>query len=526
MKSIGEAFIEHLVKRNVDVVFGIPGVHTIEHYRGLSGSGILHVTPRHEQGVAFMADGYARVSGKPGVALVITGPGVTNTITAMGQARADSVPILVISGANPLESVGKGRGHLHELPDQHATLSTVAIKSFQIKSEDDLALAMDGAFKIFTSGRPGPVHIELPRDVAKIKCTNPLVEPICIEKPKPGEPEISAAVSLINSAELPVILAGGGVRNHEEGLRNLAERLDAPVVQTVNARGMMHQHELGVPASPSLSTVRKLIEASDLVLAFGTEFGRTDYDMYETGTMPEIRGLIHVDISASQLERQAADVKIQADAGETISLLLEHLPEVDRVGGTGAARAADARTAALDEIGEDMRSVTDILSAIRDASPSSIMVGDSTQPIYAGNLYYDHDHPGGWFNASTGFGALGYGIPAAIGAALSDTDARVICLTGDGGAQFSLPELMTAVDQKLPVIFIIWNNYGYGEIESSMKRANVDVVGCSPSPPDFSHIALACGMPFHRAAPESGALSELIRGILSQKGPVLLEIAI
>ena len=524
MASIGEAFIEHLVNRNVEIVFGIPGVHTIEHYRGLSSSGILHVTPRHEQGAAFMADGYARVSGKPGVALVITGPGVTNTITAMGQARADSVPILVISGANPLESVGKGRGHLHELPDQHATLSTVAIRSFQITKEDDLAVAMDGAFEIFSSGRPGPVHIELPLNVAKIKCKKPIPEPLSFEKPKPGDSEISAAVSLIRSAKLPLILAGGGVRDHDESLRNLAEHLGAPVVQTVNARGMLHGYDLVVPASPSLKAVRELIESSDLVIALGTEIGRTDFDMYASGTVPKLEKLIRVDICGRQLARHKAEVKIQSDAGAAISRLLDRITEQNLPAQKGAERAAVARVAAFEEIGEDMRSATTILSAIRDACPNSVMVGDSTQPIYAGNLYYDHDRPGGWFNASTGFGALGYGIPAAIGAALSETGARVICLTGDGGAQFSLPELMTAVDQKLPVIFMVWNNYGYGEIEASMKRANVDVVGCSPSPPDFNHIALACGMPFHRTKAEPVAIAELIAGILPETGPVLLEI--
>jgi len=161
MSSIAEALVDHLVARDVEVVFGIPGVHTIELYRGLEGSGIRHVTPRHEQGAGFMADGYARVTGKPGVAFVITGPGVTNTLTPMAQARADSVPMLVISGVNSIPSLGKGLGHLHELPDQRATIGSIATISIRIENEDDLAPAINEVFAKFTQERPGPV--KLPR---------------------------------------------------------------------------------------------------------------------------------------------------------------------------------------------------------------------------------------------------------------------------------------------------------------------------------------------------------------------------
>ena len=166
MTSIGEELVSQLVARGVDTVFGIPGVHTLELYRGIAASGLRHVTPRHEQGAGFMADGYARVSGKPGVAFVITGPGLTNTLTAMGQARADSVPMLVVSGVNTLDSLGKGFGHLHELPDQRAMTATVALTSERIGHGDDLLPTLDRAFAPFQSGRPGPTHIEIPLDVA------------------------------------------------------------------------------------------------------------------------------------------------------------------------------------------------------------------------------------------------------------------------------------------------------------------------------------------------------------------------
>ena len=170
MTTIGEELVAQLALRGVECVFGIPGVHTIELYRGLASSGIRHVTPRHEQGAGFMADGYARVSGKPGVAFVITGPGLTNTLSAMAQARADSVPMLVVSGGNILSSLGKGMGHLHELPDQQALAAMVALISERIEASSDLLPALERAFSLFKSARPGPVHIELPLDEAAWGC--------------------------------------------------------------------------------------------------------------------------------------------------------------------------------------------------------------------------------------------------------------------------------------------------------------------------------------------------------------------
>jgi acetolactate synthase-1/2/3 large subunit len=237
----------------VDTVFGIPGVHTIELYRGLSAAGdkIRHVTPRHEQGAGFMADGYARVSGKPGVAFVITGPGLTNTLTAMAQAKADSVPMLVVSGLGRSDTLGKGLGRLHELPDQGAMVATLC-HTETVTDPRKLGEVLDRAFAAMTSGRPGPAHIQI--------STNMMGQP-CPELPPPSASGSAVPLPLgrmrsiaaaLNNADKIVILAGGGTRGAETQLQRLAESLDAPVVLTTNARGAMHGHRLAVPASPSL----------------------------------------------------------------------------------------------------------------------------------------------------------------------------------------------------------------------------------------------------------------------------------
>ncbi len=525
MTTVGEALIELLEGHGVDTVFGIPGVHTVELYRGLADSKIRHVTPRHEQGAGFMADGYARASGRPGVAFVITGPGLTNIITAMGQARADSIPMLVISGVNATGTLGKGLGHLHEMPDQRGMMEKVALFSHRVTDPDELPDVLARAFALFATARPGPVHIEIPIDVMSKNAgsSSPRNRPSAARRPDPVA--IAEAARLVAGAARPLILAGGGAKRANGQIRRLAEMLDAPVVLTTNARGLLFQHPLGVPASPSLKSVRGLIADADLVIAAGTEFGPTDYDMYGDDGFALPKSLVRIDIDGEQHRRWPATVAIKADCADALDALLGAVNGLPRTGSDGAGRAARTRNAARAEISPAMRAQIEVVETIRDTLPGSIIVGDSTQPIYAANLYYDHDRPSGWFNAATGFGALGYGPAAAIGAALAVPDAMVICLTGDGGFQFTLPELSAAVETATPVIFVVWNNSGYREIETSMRDVGVEPVGVSPAPPDFCKLADAYGMPAERLTSAAGLGLALLRARALAK-PCLIEIVV
>ncbi|PWQ92412.1 hypothetical protein DKW60_21185 [Leucothrix pacifica] len=431
---------------------------------------------------------------------------MTNILTPMAQARADSVPMLVISGVNERSSLGLGLGHLHELPNQQALCTQVAVTSTQVSREDELLPALNQAFDDFSSKRPGPVHIEIPTDVMGLDYE--LVTDAISHKKSTAQsviPSTDTAAQQLAEGNNIVILAGGGARHTEAVLTQLAEYLSAPVVQTSNARGLMHQHPLCVPASPSLKAVRQLIADADCVLAVGTELGSTDYDMYRDKAFPTLNGLIRIDICPQQLARHQADICLQGDAKLILESLQQELqalsPEKPKQPESlkserGHQRAAQTRTAALDELSEDYQQHIRLLNLIRDTFPSSILVGDSTQLIYAGSMYYDHDCAGSWFHAATGYGALGYSIPAAIGAALAAPERQVICISGDGGAQFSFAELMTAVQEKLPIIFIVWNNRGYLEIENSMVEVDIAAVGCDPIPPNFEYLAKACSMPY------------------------------
>ncbi|WP_375688576.1 5-guanidino-2-oxopentanoate decarboxylase [Pseudooceanicola sp. LIPI14-2-Ac024] len=517
--TVGEALITLLERHGVDTVFGIPGVHTAELYRGLAASPIRHVTPRHEQGAGFMADGYARVTGRPGVAFVITGPGLTNTITAMAQAREDSIPMLVISGVNARATLGRGQGCLHELPDQAGMMRTFAKDSITLMDGADLPAAIDRAFVGLATGRPGPVHLEIPTDVMTQRIDLPDAPVAALPVVQAGAGDMAAARAMLGKARAPVILAGGGAVRAGAELTALAEALDAPVVLTANARGLLHDHPLAVPASPSRAEVRRLIATADVVLAVGTQFGPTDYDIDVDGGFPDLPALIRIERDAVQMARGPRPaVALLSGAAEALAALAEG---VAPAASGGAGRAADTRAAAWAGLSDKVREEVGILNVLRDAIPGVRFVGDSTQLVYAGNYYCEPGAPGLWFNSATGYGALGYGPAAAVGAALG-APGPVVCLTGDGGLQFSLAELGTARDEGLPILFLVWNNHGYREIETYMRAAGIAPEGVTPSPPDFRLQAEAYGLRYLRAD-DAAALDATVRGMGPLKGPVLLE---
>jgi acetolactate synthase I/II/III large subunit len=514
--TVGQALVAGLAARGVRVVFGIPGVHTVELYRGLAGSSIRHVTVRHEQGAAFAADGYARATGQPGVALVITGPGLTNALTAMAQSRADSVPVLVISGVNRRDSLGKGLGLLHELPDQAGMVRSLC-PTFQVTGPDDLGPVLDAAFAALTTGRPGPVHVEVPTDVMGMPCALPMLGVLPV-RPMPDAALVAAAKARLTAARRPVVLAGGGCVRADAELTALAEALDAPVVLTSNARGLLAGHPLAVPASPSLQAVRALIADADVVLAIGTELGPTDYDMYVRGGLPDLSTMIRIDVCADQLTKHPASIALQGDASMVLPLLVCTHRKAD-----GVARAAAATAAAFAELSPAMQHQARLLAVMADALPDAIIVGDSTQPVYAGNLFHHAPFPGAWFNAATGYGALGFAPGAAMGAAIG-SHRPVICLIGDGGLQFSPGELRTAVDEALPITYVVWNNAGFREIAEAMADAGTDVIGCTPSPLRMGPFAAACDLPFTSILPDAGALRAAL--LAPYAGPRMIEIRV
>jgi acetolactate synthase-1/2/3 large subunit len=525
MKTLGMYLTELLAAYGVDTVFGIPGVHTIELYRGLATSRIRHVAARHEQSLGFMADGYARVSGKPGVCLVITGPGLTNIATAMGQAYADSIPMLVISGVNAQGQLGSGNGCLHELPNQQALAREVAAFSHTITHPAELPQVLARAFAVFDGARPRPVHIEIPLNLMSAPVEGlPAIpaHPARTRRGAAAREAIEQAAQVLQTASKPLLLLGGGALHAVDELAALAETLDAPAVLTINARGLLPAgHPLGLQVSASLPAVRALIKDSDVVLAVGTELGPTDYDMYGDGGFAIPGQLLRIDVDPQQLFRnRAADLALLGDAAETVRALLGLLvPQSKR---DGALRAAAVREAAPRDLDAQTRTDLAFLHTVRDALPDALWVGDSTQQVYAGNLGFAANAPRSWFNASVGFGALGYGLPAAVGAALA-TDKPVICLAGDGGFQFTLAELGTAIETGAKLIVLLLNNHGYGEIKAAMCHADVPPLGVDLHTPDFLALARAYGWHAERFEP-GGEIVEVLCRAAAHAVPTLIEI--
>lgn len=492
--TLGEYLVQLLEAYEVDCVFGIPGVHTVELYRGLANSPIRHITPRHEQGAGFMADGYARVSRKPGVCFIITGPGMTNIMTPMAQAYGDSIPMLVISTVNSHGRKGSGEGWLHELPNQQSTMNSVTAYSRTINTAEELIPAVAQAYAQFEGARPRPVHLEIPINLLT-QSADHLPKPVRsprMNKPAPSKGVVEDVSTLLANAVSAVILAGGGAVSAATDIQALAEKIDAPVVMTTNGRGILPpDHALAVSLSPSKPETRKLVAKADIVLALGTEMGSTDYDFFEEGGF-EIPGkLIRVDIDPLQIRRgYSAELALVADTKETAQSLNRVIDNKQEKSGAQRAHVAREGTKSLST---REQSYIKLLEMIRDCLPNALLVGDQTQIIYAGNAGFASQKPASYFNCGTGYGTLGYGLPAAIGAALAAPERPVIAIVGDGGFQFTIGELASAIEAKTPITLLLHNNFGYGEIKFYMQDRDIEPIGVDIETPNFIEIAKAYG---------------------------------
>ncbi|MGP5203390.1 5-guanidino-2-oxopentanoate decarboxylase [Psychrobacter aquimaris] len=542
--TCGELLVQWLEYYGVETVFGIPGVHTVELYRGLPNTDIRHVTPRHEQGAGFMADGYYRASGKIGVCFIITGPGMTNIMTAMAQALADSIPMLVISSVNKVKDTGSGEGHLHELHDQQGMVSKVVLTSKTIWQPESLPKVIAEAFALFNGARPGPVHIQIPIDVitadashvAKPSNLTPYLNNFAnnsadahdltlpqVMRPLPNPAQLDLIVESLEAAKNPVILYGGGCVDVDQDAQKLAELIDAPTFLTINAKGLLPPaHPLSLGSNQSLDAGRAVIAEADWVLAIGTELGETDYDVFFNGEFKINGTLVRIDCDAQQLQRPfRAGIAVLSDAQMAISGLCARL-EGQTFDHQALSRVSDAKQALLKDVTPDFAGQNALLKLIRDEVEGVIFAGDSTQPVYSGNLGFEALATRKWFNSSTGFGTLGYGLPAAIGAMIGSKN-PVVSLIGDGGIQFTIAELICAAELELPLIVLLWNNQGYGEIRRYMEEGGLPLIGVNIKTPHFEPLAASFGAGYRRITAKQqllDALKEDIKG----KQPIIYEI--
>jgi len=503
----GKVVIKTLEALGVEVVFGIPGVHNLEIYKALLDSPIRHITTRHEQGAAFAADGYSRIKGKPGVAITITGPGLTNAVTALAGAYHDSVPLLLISSQIPRQFLTSKSGFLHEVKDSRGMASSVCKESISVMYPEDISSSLIYAWELSQKGRPGPVHVEIPMDLL---CEGFFGEPQYLRDCRlgdlrsvlrPVDEDIDKAVSCIDEAHSCAIIAGGGALAAGNEITKLAEKIAAPVVTTCAGKGVVDErHVLSLGARLNFKVVRDYLESLDLLLIAGSEISPTD--LYQYPLKP--KGMvIRIDLDPGNFARQPLpDIPVMADCKTAISILADRVSTrgakvIEEVSSTVKSIKATAREELLSsgELGDETYDAVQAISSIRKALPDDGMIfADMTIPAYVAISEFVSYGPRTFLHP-VGFGTLGWALPAALGAKAACSRSPIIVLAGDGGFQFTMEELALIVEENLPLVIVIWNNNGFGILKNNEKRHRFRrPYAVDQSLPNFSLLVSAYGI--------------------------------
>jgi 5-guanidino-2-oxopentanoate decarboxylase len=510
--STGEALVGLLEAYGVDTIFGIPGVHNVEMYRALPRSNIKHILVRHEQGAGFMADGYARATGKPGVCFTITGPGLLNILTPLGQAWSDSSNVLVISSALDVGDAAQGRGRLHEMLDQRGAAATVTSLHMRAYTPKDVRDCIARAFANFASTRPRPAYLEIPLDLLKVPAGVGWTARALPAKPIASPALIAAAAKKLSAAKNPVMLLGGGALDAGKVATEIAEKLGCAILTTTAGKGAVRaDHPLCLGYCLGNEQIHKALLTSDCVLAVGTELSETDF--WSPDVLIE-KNLIRIDLDPAAIARpHTAEIPILGDAKaalEAISPLV--VPK---------AKAAPLKINA----GEDdaLRvMLSKVLGTIREALPEdTVIASDMTQIAYAGNIIFPMNVPRTWLHP-VGFGTLGFGLPAGIGAKFGVGKRPVAVMIGDYGIQFTINELGTAAEHKLPLVILMWNNNALGQIRDDMVEKGIQPNAVTLRNPDFQMLAKAYGIIAEKPA-SLKALGIAIAAALKADGPTLIE---
>jgi 5-guanidino-2-oxopentanoate decarboxylase len=521
-RTCGEALMLLLEDYGVSMVFGIPGEHTLELYRGIEKSNLRPITPRNEQGASFMADGYARATGMPGVCTIITGPGVTNASTGIGQAYADSIPMLIISSANDSPSLGKGWGRLHETTDLCAITRPITAFSTMVHNPSEVPELIAQAFTVFHSQRPRPVHIAIPIDVMEMPVEGDWKAQQIPDLPIPGPASIQAAAALLSSSEKTIMLVGGGAQQASAEVTALAERLNVAVIASNAGKGVVSDtNSLSLGGGIISPAVQNYLSEAEVVLAIGTELGEADSFVYN---LPVNGRVIRIDIDPARFnDAFPATVAVQGDSKSACAQLLETLKDADiasrKVNITEQITLVKAQQTA-DYTPVENQHIT-LLNILRDELPDdAIMMGDIAQLVYTGTAAMQTTLPRTWFYPA-GFGTLGCALPDAIGAKLALPDRKVVALVGDGGFMFTVNELATAVEEEISLPIILWHNHSYAMIRDGMVKRGIPEIGVNPKAPDFIKMADAFGCPGIRVDNETG-FRQALADAFDHDGPSII----
>ena len=526
--SGGEAIVRQVAANGIDLVFGLPGAQMYPLFDALQRSSTIRtLCTRHEQAAAYMAYGAAQSTGKPSAFSVVPGPGVLNTTAALCTAWGSSAPVLCLTGQIPSAFLGGGHGHLHELPDQRATLRTLLKWAERINRPQDAPVLVNQAFTAMTSGRPGPVSVEMCWDTMAETAEVDLLPPAAAPAPPPvDDTMIAAAAKVVGDARNIMIMVGGGARHARAEVRELAALLGAGVTSFRAGRGIMPADD---PLALSTVAAHEVWPETEVLIAIGSR-AELQY-MRWTGmrtvvTAPEAPPvLIRIEIDPTELARLRPHVGILADARQGTRALIDAVAPSASPDKKWVQRIRDAGLSARQQI-ESVQPQLSYLDVIRDVLPrDGILVDEVCQAGFTGYFGFPVYEPGTYI--TSGFqGTLGFGFQTALGAKAANPDKPVVSINGDGGFMYGVQELATAAQYGLGVVAIVFNNSAFGNVRRDQQELYEGrLIGSELHNPDFVALAESFGIEGRRATTPD-ALRPLLERALADDRPILIEVPI
>ncbi|EPW1717648.1 TPA: acetolactate synthase large subunit [Enterobacter hormaechei subsp. xiangfangensis] len=526
----GAQLIVHLLERQgITTVAGIPGGTVLPLYDALSQSAqIRHVLARHEQGAGFIAQGMARTQGKPAVCMACSGPGATNLVTAIADARLDSIPLICITGQVPSSMIGTDA---FQEVDTYGISIPITKHNYLVRDIAELPQVISDAFRIAQSGRPGPVWIDIPKDVQTAEIEIDVL-------PEPGErapaPEFSAesvrdAAAMINAAKRPVLYLGGGAINAADEIRQFAEKANLPTTMTLMALGMLpkaHPLSLGMLGMHGARSTNYILQEADLLIVMGARFD--DRAIGKTEEFCPNAKIIHVDIDRAELGKiKQPHVAIQGDVAEVLAQLIPQTEATDRA--DWRQLVADLQRefpGAIPTEGDPLSHYGLINAVAACVDDSAIITTDVGQHQMWTAQAYPLNRPRQWLT-SGGLGTMGFGLPAAVGAALANPDRKVICFSGDGSLMMNIQEMATAAENQLDVKIILMNNEALGLVHQQQSLFYKQGVFAATYPGMINFMQIAAGFGLHTCDlnAEEDAHAAL-QAAISRPGPALIHVRI
>jgi acetolactate synthase-1/2/3 large subunit len=522
VSSGGEAIVSGLVAHGVDTVFGLPGAQIYGLFDAFHQAQLKVIGARHEQACGYMAYGYARSTGRPGVFSVVPGPGVLNAGAALLTAFGSNEPVLCLTGQVPTEYLGQGRGHLHEMPDQLATLRTFVKWADRIEYPDAAPALVSRAFQEMMSGRRGPVALEMPWDVFTQRADVGAAKPFDpFPPPQPDIARVKSAAALIGTSKTPMIFVGSGAIHARDEILELAELIDAPVVAFRSGRGIVsNAHELGL----TMAAAYRLWPQTDLMIGIGTRMELST--MFRWPFRPDGIKSVRIDIDPVEMRRFTPDAAVVADARAGTTELLAAVRKAGYTKTRGRRAAIrEASAAALEQI-QWVQPQMAYLNILREVLPPNAIVTDELSQVGFTSWYGFPVYEPRTFITSGYQGTLGSGFPTALGAKVAHPDRPVVAITGDGGFMFGVQELATAVQFKIGVVTLVFNNNSYGNVRRDQReRFDGRVVAADLVNPDFVKLAESFGVGAARVtSPET--FRPALEKALADGGPCLIEVEV